>query len=370
MLRAACALPEVQSPERPVRVPKVQLPPLTPEEPTLASPVSVFHVCCRAEGLRAPSRSQHARTMRSEASAILLNAYCELVSGHRSKWMATDMAETEARRSASYAEVVVRSPEQDALGVVACANAVMRYVLDDDYLLEHNIDAEVRYWLAAILFSVYKMKSESFWEPGKCMDMLVLEMFLFTHELGDWRASYVLRKQHSLRLWAIEAKLLIDYPFGKLVDTGVHGTCETALAQLLEAGAITERHATLGIGIVHFYLHATHVNAKRDVLEELGVDRSMAELGAALAYIVLVSVRLHEHRVDTALDLDVVSGAWHYDRQMLTHAALELVSNANLVAKRHRLDGAYSRHEAYAYAYVSPDMLHMLLNTLSDSVLA
>ena len=239
-------------------------------ETPLASPVTVMHPCGCAEGIRAPSRCQHARTMRAEATVVLLNAYCQLV--RHANWCATDIHETEARRTPAFRDVVVRSPEQDALGVLAGANAVMRYVLSDDALLEHNLDIEVRYWLAAILFSVYKVKTEERWEQGHSMTMLVLEQFLLVHELGEWRTCPHTRADHERRMWTAEATLIADQPFGALVDRGVHGAFEVACAQLMQLSVLTERDGELAVGLVHFYLHATYVNAKRDLLEELCAD--------------------------------------------------------------------------------------------------
>lgn len=338
-------------------------------ETPIPSPVTVIPTCCQARGLRAPSRSQHARTMRSEATLILQNAYSSLV--RDSQWCATDIHEAEARRTPAFRDVVVRSPEQDAIGVLASANAMMRYVFEDDYLLEHNLDIEVRYWLAAILFSVYKVKTEERWLEGHSMTMRVLEQFLLTHELGEWRADEQVRKKHEHLMWVAEATLLCDYPFATLVDGGVYGAFETACVQLMEVGAFTSRHGTLAAGIVHFYLHGAHTNAKIDVLETLALDFSTEAIGAALAYIVLVTVRLKEGRVDTALDLSAVSGVWHYDTRALTDAAFELVRNADLVAKRgQRLSGAYTHPAAFVYKYVCASTLQMLMNTLAGSVIA
>lgn len=337
-------------------------------ETPLASPVTVMHPCGCAEGIRAPSRCQHARTMRAEATVVLLNAYCQLV--RHANWCATDIHETEARRTPAFRDVVVRSPEQDALGVLAGANAVMRYVLSDDALLEHNLDIEVRYWLAAILFSVYKVKTEERWEQGHSMTMLVLEQFLLVHELGEWRTCPHTRADHERRMWTAEATLIADQPFGALVDRGVHGAFEVACAQLMQLSVLTERDGELAVGLVHFYLHATYVNAKRDLLEELCADLGTEGVGAALALIVLASVRLKSAAVGTALDLSVASGLWHYDARVLTGAACALVCNAELVCKRQRPAGAYSHSSAYVYTYVNASMLQMLMNTLSGSVLA
>lgn len=341
-----------------------------PREVALPSPVTVIHSYDSVEGLRSPSPSQHARTMRSEAAIVMLDAYCVLVRDPATSWSATDMPEGAARNSPDFCDVIVRSPEQDALGVLAAANSVARYVLDDDYLIAHNLDMHTRYYLATILFAVYKVKTGDNWRSGACMTMLVLEQFLHGWELGPWRSDIATQRMHEAHMWDIEGELVFGTPFYAVTDNGVHGAFEVALAQLMAVGALTERQGVIGIGIVHFYLHAVHINARRDLLEEMVLSRSIAELGAAFAYIVLVSARLYNGGFDTALGLGAVRGVWPYDNARLANAALDIASNAYLVSKRRRLDGAYSMEQAHVYSYVRPAMLQMVMNTLAGSVVA
>lgn len=350
-------LPEIYVSE--VRVPRVAL---------STSPVTVTHALTCVECVRPPSCSQQARTLRAEAADILLVAYCQLVHSPYAAWSVTDIFEEEARHSPNYRDVVVRSPEQDALGVLAGANAVMRYILNDNFLLEHGIDLEVRYWLAATLFLVYKVKTGDCWREGDCMTMLVLEQFLNAHELGNWRTCKTTRKERERCMWDAEASILICQPFGALVSRGVHSAFEVACAQLMEAGELTRRDAVVGVGIVHFYLHAAHVNERRDILEELAVDRCVEEIGASLAFIVLVTLRLSLGLADSVTNLAAAKSVWNYDTRMLNDSALQLVRNGKLVSslvKTPPLGGAYACPKAFVYNLVSPQMLHMLITTLS-----
>ena len=299
--------------------------------------------------------------MRVEAAQIMRDAYCDLVRDESTQWRFSDIDERAARVTPGYDDTIVRSPEQDALGVVACAVGMMRYVFSDSLLLEHNLDISVRYHMAGILFSLYKVKTEDSWSSGRSMTMHVLERFLHPHELdAGWRHSHHVCSHHQRIAWAAEADLVINHPFAALVDHGVHGHFEVALAQLLRHGAITQQQAVIGVSLVGFYLHAAAFNARRDVIEELARDSSVEEVGAALAYLVVVSQRLCHGPVDAALDLSAVSGVWHFARSALREAAWALVVNAETVVRKRERDGAYACPGSRVYCYASPAVLTML----------
>ena len=281
--------------------------------------------------------------MRVEAAQIMRDAYCDLVRDESTQWRFSDIDERAARVTPGYDDTIVRSPEQDALGVVACAVGMMRYVFSDSLLLEHNLDISVRYHMACILFSVYKVKTEDSWSSGRSMTMHVLERFLHPHELDEgWRHSHHVCSHHQRIAWAAEADLVINHPFHQLVERGVYSCFEVALAQLLKSGAVTDEQALLGVGIVGFYLGAATLNARRDVLEEMAVDRDVDELGAALALIVLASLRLQAGELHTALDLSAVRDVWRYDPGTLNDAAWILVANAETVTRKRARAGAYA----------------------------
>jgi len=333
------------------------------------SPVTVMHAPGRCATLRAPSGSVSARQLRVDAAHLMRAAYCELVRDADTRWKYTDIDEHSTQCAMGLDMVVARSPEQDMLGVTATAIGVMRFVVSDEFLAQHRLDLTTRYHLAAILFAVYKAKAEDAWHFGSRMSMHVLERFVQDHEFdGDWRTSDELRAAHERILWAAEADLVINYPFSLLIDYDVYACFEVALAQLLERGAITEGQSVLGLGIVAFYIHNATANPRRDVLEELGRDRSTDEMGASLAYLVLVSMRLHDGQMETALDLSAVSGFWHYDWDAMRVAACNLVVNAQATVRRRARTGAYAAPETRVHAYVCPSMLSMLRATLSGEV--
>lgn len=329
----------------------------------------MVHDCGSAVALRAPSGSRHARTLRADAAHMLRNAYCELVRDADTQWRAGDIDERATFRELGAGGVVVRSPEQDALGVVACTVAVMRYVITDAFLSRHGLDTATRYHLAAILYAVYKLKTEDAWDSASCITMRVLERFMHDHELeGDWRTDVVVRAEHERIVWQAEAELVAEHPLGSLVDYGVHACFEVAMTQLLQCGALDEQELVLGVGIAAFYMHAAVVNAHRDLLEELALDRSTEEIGAVFAYVALVAIRLRSDRVESARDLSHVHGTWVYDPDALADAALDVVLNAEIVARRRPRDGAYACPKARVHAYVDASMLHMLQGVLSSEV--
>ena len=232
----ATAMGRAEEPPQPLAAPE----PL-PAKENPQSPVTVMHTLRSAASLRQPSTNQHARTMRVEAAQIMRDAYCDLVRDESTQWRFSDIDERAARVTARYDDTIVRSPEQDALGVVACAVGVMRYVVSDSLLLAHNLDRSVRYHMACILFAVYKVKTEDSWSSGRSMTMHVLERFLHPHEMDvSWRNSQHACARYQRIAWAAEADLVINHPFAVLVDYGVHGHFEVALAQLLEHGARPE----------------------------------------------------------------------------------------------------------------------------------
>lgn len=346
--------------------------PLRTDTPKATSPVTVLDPCASHVALRAPSQSHFARTLRAEAAHRLRTAYCELVRSSDARWTGSDIDEAQTFREHGAGSVVVRSPEQDALGVVACSVAVMRYVITDTFLQKHGLDVITRYHLAAILFAVYKLKTEDGWDDDSCMTMLVLERFLKPQELeGDWRTDASLRKEHERIVWASEAQLVTEHPFASLVDYGVHACFEVAMTQLLRCGALDEQQVVIGVGIASFFMHAAVSNACRELLEELARDRSTEEIGAVFAFVTLVAIRLQALRlqackVGTALDLTEVEGTWPYDASMLKDAAIAVVLNAEIVAQCRPRDGAYACSEACVYPYVTSWTLDMLKTVLSD----
>ena len=345
-----------------VRPEDVQRPAARPS----VSPVTVTHEWSPDERHSAPYHSQRIRAARAEATDALLRAYCQLVRGPPVTWAMGDIPEATAERSLNYRDVVVRSPEQDALGVLAGANAVMCNVLNDDFIVEHCLDLEMRYWLAAILFVVYKLKTGEVWMPGECLTVRVLEQFLSAQELGDWRSCEQRRREHEICMWDAEAFLVAYRPLHQLVNCGVHGAFEVACTQLMEVGSLTGQQGTLAVGVVHFYLHAAYASTNRDLIGELVSDRCVGEVGASLALVVLVAARLnHGWEVSPALDLDGVRDLWPYDRLALTDAALQFVRNAWLFSQRKPLGGACIHPEAVVYDYVKPKTLAALMNALS-----
>ena len=313
-----------------------------------------------AEALREPSRSLHARKVRVQASTLMRRVYGNLVRHADTGWCATDIEE--------FCDIdnVVRTAEQDVIGVLSAANTVMRYVLTDAFLEEHGLGAHTRQHLAVILLAVYKTKVEDQWRPGSCMCMEVLDRFLFPNDRVDWRNNAYAHALQLETMWTMEAVLVTEHPFGRLVYGCVHACFEAALGQLLSASVISSDQAVLGLGFVEFYLNATNQNPKRDVLEELGRSRTADELGAALAYLVLVALRLHDGIFDSASDLSATIGVWTHDHDALRGAALELVRNAEKVVKTFKREGVYASPETRACAYASPLMITMLKTALSE----
>jgi len=304
--------------------------------------------------------------LRTEAACMLQTAWCALARDRDLPWMAVDIEEVDAHMELKRVDartLVITTPEQDPMGVVACATGVARWLLTDAYLADHLLDVNTRVVLATVLFVVQKMKSEDRWHRGSHVALRVLARFLRDDEIGDWMHSPAVRSDWYDRLQRCEARLVCMPGMASVVDgpDSLYGTFETALEAMHKASELDDRGLIVGAGVVHFYLHAAHSNRKRDTLALLGAARSVEPLGVALALVVLVTCRLVPHLSMYGTPTTKRGMAW--SDSAVRAAAHELVRNAAEVSQTER-HGAYADETSLAYSYVSPAMLSALMRAL------
>jgi len=373
------AVPPVGSaPSRPLTTPPIPVPvPVlgamkAPASPLATSPVTVMAPerggchACRCQ--RAPSRSRQARTLRVQAAQLMHTAFCTLV--RQGTFMWTDIDEGQASGRISVGRMIMCSPEQDPMGVLAAALHIMRYALTDAYLELNALSRSVRYRLAAILMVAYKLKSDGWWSPRALLSMGLIECFLCPTDVGPWEVDREERERHEQLLHAEEAALVASaLPLHALVEDNVHSAAELALARLITGGQIHAPHATLALSTVHFYLASAMQNGERDVLEVLGVDRTTDQLGSALALLgVLAQTMKHaqdqgradEHVRDVST---IVVQGLEQSLGPVVSAAAQLADNALTASQRLR-EGAYAESSTRTYPLVADAMVGRLATAL------
>jgi hypothetical protein len=314
-----------------------------------------------------PSAVEAPHLLRVEAARLLFSAWCELARDRKVQWMATDVQEIDPgieMNRFNLRTLVIISPEQDPLGVVSCAVGVARWLLSDEYLARHALDERTRLLLATVLFMMQKMKTEESWDTGSRVALRVLACFLHPEEIGDWETDARVRNNWYKRMFTCEARLVTQCGFASVSDgpLSLYTAFEVALCAIHEASEIDDRGMVVGVGIVHFYIHAAHTNAERDVLEALGMPREVTHVGIALALIVLVTCRLQPHLSMCAAPRTTRATPWFKPEVRAT--ALHLVRNATATV-RHACCGAYADETSLAYSYVSPCMLSAVVRVLS-----
>lgn len=313
-----------------------------------------------------PAAAGAPHLLRVEAARLLFSAWCQMARDREVHWIATDVEEIDPNIELKHVDtrtLVITSPEQDPLGVVSCAVGVARWLLSDDYLARHALDERTRLLLATVLFMMQKMKTEDRWGADTHVVMRVLACFLHPEEMGDWATDAQVRANWYERMYTCEARLVTQCGLASVSDgpLSLYTAFEVALSSIHEASEIDDRGLVVGVGIVHFYIHAAHTNVEEDVLEALGMPREVTHVGIALALIVLVTCRLKPHLSMCGAPRTTRATPWSEPEVRAT--ALELVRNATAMAQR-VCYGAYADETSLAYTYVSPRMLSAVARVL------
>jgi len=315
----------------------------------------------------APTAAAAPHLLRVEAARLLFSAWCQLARDRAVHWVSTDVQEIDPATELKHVDLhtlVIISPEQDPLGVVSCAVGVARWLLSDDYLAHHALDERTRLLLATVLFMVQKMKTEDRWCTGSHVGLRVLARFLHPDEMGDWATDARVRDDWYDRMYTCEARLVTLTGLASVSDgpLSLYTAFEVALSAIHEASELDDRGLVVGVGIVHFYIHAAHTNVERDVLKALGMPREVTHVGMALALIVLLTCRLQPHlRWGRCAPRTTRATPWSAPEVRST--ALELVRNATDMAQP-TYYGAYADETSLAYSYVSPRMLSAVTRLL------
>ena len=248
------------------------------------SPVTV---CAphRAMCQRPPGSNKHHCVLLSEAARIMMRAYKELVRVRFYSY--NDICERDSER-------VMRSPDQDPMGIMSSAIVAMRYMLSADVLDDHGLDLRVRELLAVILHISYKLKTEASWDPGCYANITVLSCFLCKNEIPEygWDQDWRARNQHVTSMWNIEAQIVCSQPTFRLFDDTPYQALETYLGNAIKDEELSEYEARLILGTSFFYLYAAALNTERYFLEEMGSNCTTADIGTALAAIGVAGIHI------------------------------------------------------------------------------
>lgn len=176
-------------------------------------------------------------------------------------------------------------PHEDPMGTLVGAMTLLKWNLNYQHLLEHNLNYETRRLCAASLFLTHKLKSEDGWEagPGMPMSTTVLMEFLSRSDMFVHTWS---KQKHDI--FATELYLLKSAPVYSLTDENVQSETEMVLSRLLESGVINEEQADAALRRVFVYFYAASVLPDRDVFEDANI--STGQMGRAMARTVLRGV--------------------------------------------------------------------------------
>ena len=183
---------------------------------------------------------------------MLSTVWCEMARDRDVRWRAVDIEEIDAHtevKNVDLRTLVITSPEQDPMGVIACASGVARWLLSDAYLADHALDVDTRILLSVVLFAVQKVKTEDHWERGSHVALRVLARFLCADEMGDWMHSARVRAHWYERLHRCEARLVCMPGLASLVDGAgsLYGAFEAALAAMHAACELDDRALIIGV---------------------------------------------------------------------------------------------------------------------------
>lgn len=179
---------------------------------------------------------------------------------------------------------------EDPMGTLVAAMTVLKWHLNYQHLLEHNLNYETRLLCAASLFLTHKLKSEDGWGLRRCVPTSVCVLMEFLSE-GDVFAHSWSKQKHDM--FATEIRMLNGSPVHSLADENVQSATEMALSKLLQHGVIDEDTADAALRRVFMYFYAASVLPDRDIFEGAMRDMSMGQIGQAMARTVLRGTPTH-----------------------------------------------------------------------------
>ena len=179
---------------------------------------------------------------------------------------------------------------EDPMGTLVAAMTLLKWHLNFQHLLEHNLSYETRCLCAASLFLTHKLKSEDAWGVGRGVPTSVSVLMEFLSEGDVYRHNWT-KQKHDM--FATELRMLNESPVYSLADENVQSATEMALSKLLQHGMIDEDTADAALRRVFMYFYAAIVLPDRDVFEGAMQDMSMGQMGQAMARTVLRGTPAH-----------------------------------------------------------------------------
>lgn len=179
---------------------------------------------------------------------------------------------------------------EDPMGTLVAAMTLLKWNLNYQHLLEHNLNYETRRLCAASLFLTHKLKSEDGWVSGRGIPMATVVLMEFLSTADMFAHTWSKQKRDMV---ATEMQLLKETPVHSLAEENVQSTTEMELARLLERGLIDEQQADAALRRVFVYFYAASVLPDRDVFEDAMESISTGQMGQAMARTVLRGTAAH-----------------------------------------------------------------------------
>jgi len=291
---------------------------------------------------RPPSNNANHRLLLNRAVLLLNNAFKNIA---KTDMFGGDDIVDDGRKWGE--RFAFEHPLQDGYGALGAAVTVARYLLHENMMSEHGLDINTRVLLATILFMCFKLKSEISYRHGDGAQLAVVAHFLTPEELPP-ASRFMLgdvvdtRQTFADAMWRLEGEILRSQPVFELVDNNTSVGTELALTDMLAASLLTRRQACIILASANFFLNASVMNPKIDLLEDLGRELTAPRIGMAVALIGA-----------TALLDDVPRAFADYP---LLVAASRFVKNASDLGDEVR-DGAYLDSRSPTWAVVGKNVL-------------
>ena len=265
--------------------------------PSSPSPVSVTHdpivshpvAPPKALCMRQPFTQAKSRACIVDAMLMLHDAYLRLT--RNMVFMTSDLEIAPVKHTNHYASHL---PELDPMGVLFSSFTLARYALDESVLQTDGLTFNMRCSLAAILFVVYKIRSEASFERQHCTSAHVLELFLEKSEIK------MLVPTDGQNIVAVYERIIVrKYPLLRLVDETPHSSFEFEVWNRYANAEvpISAEEFKLSLASGFFWFFCATTNRESSVLEALGMMLTTHEIGRAIAAIAVSAACYHARRV-------------------------------------------------------------------------
>lgn len=255
-----------------------------------------------------PRRSQTSRTMLASATNLMRDVYVHLVQ-HRI-FSGIDIIE---------ADSPLNCGSLDPMGVLFSAQTMLRSVLTEELLSEHNLNMQIREVMATVLLMCYKLRAEAAWagRPGtRSIAVTIMLQFMTASETPMSRATERAIESH---MEFLEVELLTKMHVHRLAEDSPHSGFEWELyehyehvrsafrkkhAKLLEQGDVaavsewrdlersTRKQMLLALSGGYFFYHAACINQDCEMLETMAEWCDSDTMGRGIAYLCIQAIFL------------------------------------------------------------------------------